>query len=312
MTHHKNKLTTVLSSLAIAALGGLLFASCTNSTSPSTTAGVPTNLKATSKANNVIGVEWTRDANDTSADTVMVTNSSTGAVTASPTSNSATSMDLTENEGIVYSISVHSTGGASSSIQWMTATRTSGIRLWDITDLNAGEYSALQLNDAAGSATALSFTGSNLANTVDFVLDTTFNDPTNPSGIVFESADVWDPSYRATRMDSTTYWVSGGLDNFYLGTDLSTAVSSSHAVGNAYYIPSGSQTGSKVIIAITPGGHVAKIAIDQQPDGSLFGTSGGHKFIDVDVSYQPVANEPYAARPHRVGSNGRVPRIPVY
>ena len=301
-------ISTILTRIALLAIVGGAFAACTQETSPGTSG--PTGVMARAMSSTSIAVRWTRDGSDVSADTVVVTG---GAVAISPMviaspGSSTTVTGLTENT--LHTISVRSTSGASNSIQWMTARRTNSIRLWEVTDNSAGHYSALQLNNASNQAAAISFSGANLKNTVDFVLDTTFNDPSNPSGLVFEGADVWSAGYRSDRMFNSSFTVNGGLDNFFTASDLSADTAAS-VVSTAFSIPSGVQTGSKIVIAKTPDGHVAEIEIVQQTDGTLFGASGGHKFIDVNVSYQPMANQPYAGRPHPIGPHGKALRIYV-
>ncbi len=270
---------------------------------------------ATSKANNVIGVMWTRSSDDTGPDTLIVNDQTASTTTPTVTTSTATQMDFTGVQGHMYSIVVASSGGRSSAITWMTAVRSSSINLFPVDDLQAGANSGLQLNGSGGLARSLSFTGTNTL-FADFLLDTTFNDPRNPSGLVFESALVWDTTLRHTKLDSVTAYVSGGLDNAYLAGNLSSYISTNGTTlpgRTAFFIPNTAVTGDKILIARTPEGNYAKIAIKQQANGMLYSTdASNHKFITVDVSYQTMAGMPYAARP--IPTNGihvRGPRIPV-
>ncbi len=291
-----NKLTTVLSRLAIAALaataGGFLFASCTNPSSPATTVGAPTNLMALSKDANSISIMWTRGANDTAAETVSVSSNGTTTSTQQEPA-SVSSLNLTGlTAGTVYTITVASSGG-SSSITWMTATRTTGLTIWETAGTSASQPSALQLSGSDGFAHAIS---SNDAANVDFVLHS-FPTTTVPSGISLETAEAFDQTYsHLLYINGAPYYVPGGLDANYRSTPYPDTATSA-----AYDIPNDASydtTGSRVLIVETSDHHLALVQIVPQSNGQLYGTSGGAKFITVNVSYQTATSEPYAARPH--------------
>ncbi|HET6402767.1 MAG TPA: hypothetical protein VFH95_15390, partial [Candidatus Kapabacteria bacterium] len=84
-------------------------------------------------------------------------------------------------------------------------------------------------------------------------------------------------------------------------TDFSTQLGRITA-GNTYDLPNDAvyaTKGSRVLLVKTQDGNFAKIEI--VPDattGQLYSGSGTNKYVTVNVSYQPTAGQPYAARPH--------------
>lgn len=309
-----NKLTTVVSSIALAALGATVgafsFASCTNPSSPATTVGAPTNLMALSKDANTISIKWTRGANDTAAETVAVAaNGTTISTLQEPAS--VTSLDLTTlNTGTVYTITVTSSGG-STSINWMTAVRTSGLRIYQF---SSGQPSGLQLNGPGGHAAVVSAGSANIA-TMDFYVDDFQHDTsiTTTSGISFESPQFLNTpgkTWRSSYFQNDQLYVLGGLDSAYSATDFSTFLSNPSAGNNSYDIPD-VQENDRVLTVATQDGNVARIdIIPDATTGKLYSGSGTNKYITVNVSYQPIAGKPYAARP-RSSLGEREPRNSV-
>jgi len=285
------RLTTVLSSLAIAALGGFFFASCTNPSSPGTTVGAPTNLMALSKDANTISIKWTRGSGDTAAEKVVLSSNTVTDTLLEP--SSVTQLDLNVSEGVLYTMVVVSSGGSSNSVTWMTATRTMGLTIWETRGTGASQPSALQLSGADGFAHAIS---SNDASNVDFVLHS-FGTDTVPSGLSFETAEAFDQTYaHLNYINGAPYYIPGGLDANYRSTAYPDTATSA-----AYDIPNDATygtTGSRVLIVETSDHHLALVEIVPQSNGQLYGTSGTAKFITVNVSYQTAGSEPYAARPH--------------
>lgn len=293
-----NKLTTVLSGLAMAALGAFSFASCTNPSSPAATIGAPTNLMALSKDANTISIKWTRGANDTAAESVsLASNGTTTSTQQEPAT--VTSMDLTTlATGTVYTITVTSSGG-STSINWMTAVRTSGLRIYQF---SSGLQSGLQLKGPGGPAVVVSAASANIA-TMDFYLEDVehANTITTTSGLSFEGPqflNIAGETWRNSYFQDDQLYVQGGLDNAYSTTDFSTFLNNSSAGHNSYDIPD-VQENDRVLTVATQDGNLARI--DIVPDattGKLYSGSGTNKYITVNVSYQPIAGKPYAARPH--------------
>jgi len=279
-------ISTILSRLALAALVAGAFAACTTEDAPGTGGGVATNLMAHSLSPTSIALMWTRNANDVSSDTIYVDGVASQTV-AAPTSTTT----VTVTAGVPHALSVHSTGGSSTALTWMGATVTKNITVWETAGTGSGQPSALQLNGPSG-AQAVS---SSSASSVDFVLHSISGDPTLPSGISFETTEAFDATYpHVNYIDGAANYIPGGLDNSWRSTPYPDTGTSA-----AYDLPLDNQNrGSRVLVVRTSDNHTALVEIQQQANGQLYGTSGGVKFVTVNVSYQTVAGQKYAGRPH--------------
>ncbi len=306
------KIRTTLSSLCLLAMGGLFFASCTQETATTNTVGTPSNVMALSKSANTISIKWTRGSGDTGPDTIIVANgTSTSNVV---TTSTATQTDLTVSPGVVSTITVASTGGRSSSISWMPAVRTNDVQIFEFSSSGS---SGLQLNGPNGQARTVSMnlnTNPNAQGEVDFLLDDAQRDNgiTTPSGLSFEGAQVFDQTWRNSYIANDQNYIAGGLDSFYSATDFSSFLSTASTQHNSYDIPN-SPENDRVLTVVTQDGNLAKIDIKPDPTtGLLYSGSGTDRYITVDVSYQPVAHQPYAARPaHHYYPSGHAPRLSV-
>ncbi|MFI5201200.1 MAG: hypothetical protein ACHQNE_02290, partial [Candidatus Kapaibacterium sp.] len=219
---------------------------------------------------------------------------------------------LNVSEGVLYTITVVSSGGSSNSVTWMTAIRTSGLQLYQF---SSGQRSGLQLNGPGGQAAVVSASSSNIG-TMDFYLEDVQHDNTitTTSSLSFEGAQFLNTTgetWRNSYIDVPDRYVVGGLDADYSASDFSTQLGRITA-GNAYDIPDDAvyaTKGSRVLIVKTQDGNLAKIEVVPDPTtGKLYSGSGTNKYVTVNVSYQPIAGQPYAARPHR-GFSGRPVRI---
>jgi hypothetical protein len=307
------KLSMILTGAALAVCAGFFLNGCSSSTAPGAGVGSPSTLMAISKNASTISIKWIRGSGDTSADTVII--SGGGAPPqAIPTSNTASSAEINGlTTGTVYTITVASIGGQSSSLNWMTANRTMGLHLYQF---SSSGTSGLILG--GGQASVVSASSAN-AGTMDLYLEDIQHDPTitSTSGISLESTDFLNGSsatYRKSFMDGAATYVVGGLDSDYSSSDFSSQLNG--AVGgavNAYDIPNdaGYDTkGSRILLVRTQDGNLAKVEIVPDPStGMLYSGSGTNKYITVNVSYQPVAGQPYAGRALPHGSNVRPVRV---
>ncbi len=306
------KLSIILSSMALLAVAGLFVAGCSSSTSPATASvGIPSNILMQSQSANSIAAGWTRAANDTGAagiDTMIVMNGTTVAGTATAAAGVSTASVSGLSTGTVYSIIIASSGGRSASVSWMTAVRTNGLQLYQFSSNNP---SGLQLNGPGGSATVISATSAN-SSVLDFYLEDAQHDNTitTPSGISFEGAQFLNGGgsvYRNSYMDQNdNTYIVGGLNASWSATNFAMQIDSINNPtfqGNAYDIPNDASyntKGSRVLLVETTGGYFARIEVIPDPStGMLYSGSGTDKYITVNVSYQPTANEPYAARGHQ-------------
>lgn len=304
------KLNTLLTGFALLGTLGFAFSSCTPTTSaPANNGAAPSAVMAMPLTATSITVTWTRDVNDLTADTVVVTGSGSSIAPIAIQAPGNTTPVTGLASGVIYSITVRGAGGVSSPVTWpSSATRTLAVRIWETAAPTASGFSGLQLSNASGSAVAVSFR-SPTASTADFILATT-SDPTYPSGLILESPDVINPTYHVNALSDTAMYSTSGLDGLPFGRDLSlfsyaTSGAQTSIPNDAVY----TTVGSKLKLVKTSDGHYAKLAIKPQTGGKLYGTSGGFKFIDVDVSYQSMASVPYAARPHAHGTGPSLPHM---
>ncbi len=297
---------TVFSGLALAAVGGFLFSSCTNSTSPGTTVGAPSNLMALSQDATHIGIRWTRGANDTASEKIVLTNTTTGTTDTVPTTATQTEASLLVNSGTLYTIAVASSGGQSPSLQWMGADRTGDLQIYQFT---SAQMSGLQLNGSDGQAHVVSASSAN-AGIMDFYLEDVENDPTITvsSGISFEGAQFLNgtssATYRTSLMDGAQRYIPGGLDSDFSATNFQKTLDTASTPN--YDIPNDAAYGSRgarVLLVKTQDGNFAKIAIEPNASGKLYSVdANGDKYITVSVSYQPSTGQPYASRPRPASS----------
>ena len=306
-------ISTILSRIALAGIIGGAFAACTQENSPgTTTVNGPTGVMVRSVDANSIAVKWTRDASDVGPDTVVVTGGATP-ITQYVASNASTVTVSGLTTQTVYTFTIHGNGGTSTPMQWMTAVRTNGIKMYQFSSSGA---SGLALNNG-GTAAAVSATTAN-QDVIDFILDDNAHDsqiPT-PPGISFESAGFvfkGGTGWRQSGFDTTSHYVVGGLDNDWSSVNYAAAINSIHSyVGTTFDFSEESDyatKGSRVLLAQTPEGNFAKIEFVPDPNtGKLYWGTGSNKYLTLNVSYQPMANQPYARRGLPV-YHGPMPRI---
>lgn len=94
----------------------------------------------------------------------------------------------------------------------------------------------------------------------------------------------------------------GTLDNDYYQESFETLIPSPQDAFNTLYIAHRT-TPDPQLSLIQPllfdgsGGHYGRIEIVPQANGQLYGEDKGYLFVDLRVSYQELANTPYAGRP---------------
>jgi hypothetical protein len=293
---------TIISRLALVAIVGFAFASCTTEDTVGTNPG-PTGLMARSDNASTISLKWTRASGDIGPDTVVITGGSTAIAPVVVSAAASTAVINGLTNGPLYSFTVHGNGGASTALQWMTAVRTNGVKIYQYSSTGA---SGLALN-VNGTATPISVDTTNdpsVKSKVDFILDDNIYDSGIPSppGLSFESANFvfrGGNGLRKSTLAPAAEYVVGGLDADWASTSYSAAMSGQ---GTNYDLSEEADydtKGSPILLAHTPEGNFAKIEIVPDPTShKLYSGSGFNKYITVNVSYQPTPNQPYAGRPH--------------
>jgi hypothetical protein len=286
-----------------------------------TAVGIPTNVMLQSQNSTTIGAAWTRAPGDNGTDTMIVMDGNTVVNTGVSFGDSIGSVNGLST-GTVYTVIIASAGGRTAGTPWMTAVQTMGLQLYEFSSANA---SGLQLNGTDGQATVISASKAN-AGSMDFFLDDFQNNDSilSLSQISFEGAEFLNGdgvTWRNSFFDPNSLYVPGGLANYYTPTDFTAQIDSINnpsEQGNEYDIPSDAiygTKGSRILLCETADGNFAKIEIVPDPNtGMLYSGSGLDKYITVNVSYQPIANKPYAARGRQVnhGYSGRPVRVPVH
>jgi hypothetical protein len=158
------KLTNFFSSLALLAIGGFIFSSCSSTTAP--TGSVSSGVSVTTATANSLTVGWTRDASDNGTDTlfvttagganagnspVLVTNGSTGSVTG-----------LTVNTE--YTIVVGSTIGRSTAFTFTNWAAPSAMMVLSVSSTSIGATWTRGSGDL-GVDTIVAMNGSSVAGT---------------------------------------------------------------------------------------------------------------------------------------------------
>lgn len=249
-------------------------------------AGAVLNLAVNSLSATSIGVEWTRSLGDSTKydDTIFVTDISSGTVIAKQVQSSLSppaSGGIISNLvlGKMYRIAVHSLDTISDTILWMTAERIFGLHLYEIDD-TLGDSTSIQIPSTT--STLILDTNSKHADSVDLASDSSLN-------------------HAKILMSLNDTTVVGGLMNDYRRS--SYAADTSFITSQAFQIPSGrgyDTTGSVIIQSLIlpgTGSNFLLIEIVPNASGTLYSYSPkGERFITINLSYQPTANDPYAGR----------------
>jgi hypothetical protein len=227
-----------------------------------------------------IGLTWTRTTSDTKADTAYL-ESSTGAVVAesvvaAPTAN-AHFTGL--HEGEIYTLHVNSFEAISEQVHWALSKRYGPVRV----------YEGLGLDLSTGDVTTV--TGD--ADQSDLVLATDASSAAFMSIVSPSLTELTGLAHgRATHI-SDFYTYGQSLDSLYYLKDLSNRFDSDVTAIQLDF----ESHPSLIFQVVTADGNYAQVGIIPQPDGRLIGVGADNKrFVDFRVSYQSLANLPYAGR----------------
>src|ERR1700722_7986665 len=139
------KLTTIISSLTIAAIAPLLFSACSSNTVTPPTSSVSSNVAVTSATTTSVTVSWVRDPNDASADTIFVTNGSQLAGQGIVTSGSSGIVSGLTTD-VPYSIVVASSIGRTTAISYTIAALPTNLK---VNAMSASSIGAAWTRDAS-------------------------------------------------------------------------------------------------------------------------------------------------------------------
>lgn len=298
-----------------ALVASLYFTGCTEEDGPTNGNG-PTNVEVTAIDESRISVRWTRESGDASPNTIIATPVGGGAaITENIGAGLSTGIidGLTPN--VKYTIQVESsTNNLSTGVEWATATRSAKIRLWETADNTAGHFSGLVLGnpgEATSSAHSASTIGAEKLD-IDLVLasDTSL---LNLPYMTLQGADVDGSGIiggRATRLGNVVNAITAGLDgDFY-----STSFSDQFNLG-VNFVPFPQNASDPLVILVKTAdnpSHYARVEVTKQPSGLVWGEGPApenYRYIDVVVSYQPIAGVAYAGRPVGIARGFNTPKV---
>jgi hypothetical protein len=249
----------------------------------------PGNLMVNAMNASSIGAVWTRGVADVGIDTIFAMSGNT--VVAMDTTSGSSGIVTGLSEMVPYVLSIHTDSGTSDTITWMTAERDTGIHIYEMADTILTDSVGLQL--AANATKSIPIKG---ATNADFVL---MEDKYDSSGISFNAGFLANSNWNNTKISADSIFIPGGLNNYYRDTNYATAMSG--LMVDSVAIPNDASLGSRILICQTVSGNLALIEIvPNASTGQLYSVNptSGFKYITVNVSYQALANAPYAGRGH--------------
>ncbi len=290
MRHFRLLATSCLAALAI-----LILVACDGGTGPGTTVTVPAavdSLQATSINQTTVRLRWRASA--TAAVTgyrVTIVNTASGA-TIGTTNTTSTLFDVTGlTAGTVYAFRIQSrtadTVSVAREIRWSPAVR--------VTTMQGGAIRIYET--ASGFGSGLGIQGGTALN------------------LTIARATEWDLGIATRSADTLLFGSPGGLgyaalsgrmsndtrtgDNLYLNVDsLNQVFDTQIQMGapGAFTIPLRTITRGFVLAFQTRAGNFGKVFV-KSANGVILQGTAPNRYIEVEISYQPVANVPYAVTP---------------
>lgn len=281
---------------SVAVVAVFAFVACDNSgTGPGTTVTVPAavdSLQATSINQTTVRLRWRASATTTvTGYRVTIVNTASGA-TIGTTNTTSTLFDVTGlTAGTVYAFRIQSrtadTVSAAREIRWSPAVR--------VTTMQGGAIRIYET--ASGFGSGLGIQGGTALN------------------LTIARANDWDLGIATRSADTLLFGSPGGLgyaainrmnmpdtrtgDNLYLNVDsLNQVFDTQVQMGapGAFTIPLRTITRGFVLAFQTRAGNFGK-AFVKSANGTILQGTAPNRYIEVEISYQPVANVPYAIAP---------------
>lgn len=304
---------------AIASLMGFMVIGCNeNPTDTPGGGGSVTGLSASSSSATSVTLKWTAVTGATSYDVtwapVSVTTAPSGSATSTMTSAVAIGLGTnTEYRFTVQARDASGTLGTASSIVWAGATRhigtaatSSSIRIYEKASLQPSGVNLSVNGQPQLVSLATSATGAK-AQLAMFVYQRAGQ--ANPDSIIVGPVYAL-PEYKISaggdfsRMDTAVYISAtttqvASLNDWYLSAPLSGMIAANSNVMAYVFKPAtagGTITGGQgfIVRTGTPANYnYARVVIESSGSGMLGGTSP-NRYIEIEVSYQDVANIPYA------------------
>ncbi len=279
---------------SVAVLAVFVIIACdTPGTGPGTTVTVPTpadSLKATSISATTVRLKWNAStATSLTGYRVTILNTASGAVIGTTNASTATTFDVNGlTAGTVYLFRVQArnndTVSAAREIRWSPAVR--------VTTMQGGAIRIYETASGFGSGLAIQG-GTALNLTVARGADWDFGIETRNSDTLRIGSPGW-LGYASISRTTSTDTRTG--DQLYLNVDnLDQVFDTQVQMGapGSFAIPIRTVTRGLVLAIQTRAGNFAKIFIKATNNSLLQGTAP-NRYIEVEISYQPVANVPYA------------------
>jgi len=312
-------LFTKLMTLAMVGIMGLSISSCTEEDlGPGTSTHAADSLEFTAMSSTSVKVRWKRGSGDSGPDTIVATPVNGGTAVTKVTASNDTSYTVTGLQAnTTYNFQIQSNGTVSASRQWAPALRLPSeagnsrqtFRIYETADNTTGHPSGLALvpANAKAAATEISINASGAVNIVDFVLSSRAGIDDNaifPPGLAIIAADVTGSGFtsggRKTAFANTTFFVKGGLDEDFYGTDIAQAITTQpdSLRANIVYIDDESHDGASLIIPFrTAEGYYGRLEVVPQSNGKWYGSTSAGYYVDVRVSLQTQQGVAYVGRP---------------
>ena len=290
---------------SVAVLAVFVIIACdTPGTGPGTTVTVPTpadSLKATSISATTVRLKWNAStATSLTGYRVTILNTASGAVIGTTNASTATTFDVNGlTAGTVYLFRVQArnndTVSAAREIRWSPAVR--------VTTMQGGAIRIYETASGFGSGlgvqggTALNFTVANGANW-DIGIETRSPD----------TLRIGSPSflgYSSIRRDTARGQETRTGDNLYLNVDdLNQVFDTQVQMGTpgVWTIRLPGLTRGFVMAIQTRAGNFAKIFV-KAVNGAILQGTAPNRYIEVEASYQPTPNIPYAIAPALYSTN---------
>ncbi len=271
---------------------------------PKTALAAVTNLSAYSADSNTVGLQWKASTDSSRSDlasyqvTVKRGTATVTTVTVNKVSSSSVVTGLApgiytfEIVATATSSSENYTSSSAASVVWSPAKRISSeggidIKVYETTSSTGFPSGLIFLYPPANvgpKTVSISIPGAD-ALLIDLYVRTESN-----SGVSLRSAHLFNPLWRITRFSSVAYSVASLDDPRPTPPDTTTYASTNTVIT----IDSTAASTSRVIYFKGNNGNYGRLLLKRSPNGTLIWGTSPEQYLNVTISYQTQAYNPYA------------------